>query len=231
MIALLCNDDGIAADGLAALRSVASKFFDEVWIVAPDGPRSQSGHQVTTDSPIYFEQREGRAFSVSGTPVDCVRVALTHLLPVLPDWILSGINHGGNLGRHDLAISGTVAAVREAGFFGVSGIAFSHFLRRGVELDWDLATTHVERVLPKLLADPPGSKFLWNVNLPHLSRDDPPPRIVVCDPEDQSLPVRYQETEPGVLHYTGEYHLRPRILGSDVAVCFGGDIAVSLAMR
>ena len=135
MIALLSNDDGIDADGLTALRRIAEALFDEVWVVAPASQMSQIGHRVTTDTPIRYERRGERAFAIDGTPADCVRVALAHLLPVAPDWVLSGINHGGNLGRHDFAISGTVAAVREAAFQGIPGVTLSHYLRRGLRVD------------------------------------------------------------------------------------------------
>ena len=95
MIALLTNDDGIEADGLKALEEIAADYFESVWLVAPADQMSQIGHRVTTDVPIRIEQKGERSFAVHGTPADCTRVALAHLLPERPDWILSGINHGG----------------------------------------------------------------------------------------------------------------------------------------
>jgi len=229
MLALLTNDDGIAAAGLAALRSVAEALFAEVWIVAPAAQMSQIGHRVTTDSPIRYEQRGERIFAVEGTPADCTRVALAHLLPRAPDWILSGINHGGNLGRHDFAISGTVAAVREAAFAGIPGVTLSHYLRRGLQVDWEKAAGRTRRVLEELLAETPGSGHFWNVNLPHPAEGEAEPRVVRCEQERHSLHVIYEEREPGQLSYIGDYHERPRVAGSDVDVCFHGDIAVTLA--
>lgn len=229
MKVLLTNDDGIDAAGLGALRALAKDFFEEIWVVAPSGPRSQIGHRVTTDAPILYEQREDHVFAVDGTPADCVRVALAHLLPSRPDWVMSGINHGGNLGRHDFAISGTIAAVREATLAGVPGIALSHYLRKNLTLDWDIATGLIAGVLPELLEKIPGEGRLWNVNLPHLAPGDPQPRIVHCPQEGQALLVSFEESKPGELFYSGEYHQRPRRPGSDVDVCFGGDIAVTLA--
>lgn len=229
MIALLSNDDGIDAAGLAALRAVAEAHFDEVWIVAPVSQMSQIGHRVTTDTPIRYERRGVRAFAVDGTPADCVRVALAHLLPVRPDWVLSGINHGGNLGRHDFVISGTVAAAREAAFQGIPGVTLSHYLRRGLAVDWDRAAGRVAAMLPGLLAEPPGAGHFWNVNLPHPAPGEPEPQVVRCEQERHSLHVLYREDEPGVLHYAGDYHERARVSGSDVDVCFGGHIAVTLA--
>lgn len=226
-IALLSNDDGIDAEGLAALRSVADERFDEVWVVAPAAQRSQIGHRVTTDEPIRYEARGERTFAIDGTPADCVRVALAHLMPVQPCWILSGINHGGNLGRHDTAISGTVAAVREGALFGIPGIAVSHYLRRGLPLDWEKAAARARRVFGELLAEPPGTGEFWNVNLPHSAPGDAEPRLVRCEQEIQPLQVRYEEREPGLLTYVGDYHERGRWEGSDVDVCFRGDIAVT----
>lgn len=227
MIALLTNDDGIDAEGLASLRAVASRFFDEIWVVAPREQQSQIGHRVTTDTPIGYESRGERCYAIAGTPADCVRVAWSTLLPVRPDWVLSGINHGGNLGRHDLSISGTVAAVREAALAGIPAIAFSHYLLRGHRVDWAAAAGRAGRVLAALLEEPPGEGHFWNVNLPHLVAGESEPQAVHCEPERQPLQVRYEKHEAGQLVYTGDYHERPRIDGSDVAVCFGGDIAVS----
>jgi 5'-nucleotidase len=229
MIALLTNDDGIDAAGLAALHRVAVSLFDEVWIVAPDSQMSQIGHRVTTDTPIRYEERGERRFAVTGTPADCTRVALARLMPVRPDWVLSGINHGGNLGRHDFAISGTVAAVREAAFAGIRGISLSHFLRRGIPLDWEKAADRVAPVIAGLLGEPLDDGHFWNINLPHPAPGEREPGVIHCGQERHSLHVHYEEKTPGELSYAGDYHERPRVPGSDVDVCFGGDIAVTLA--
>ena len=229
MIALLTNDDGIDADGLSALRRVALSIFDEVWVVAPVSQMSQIGHRVTTETPIHFEQRGDRRYAVGGTPADCTRVALSHLMPKRPDWVLSGINHGGNLGRHDFAISGTVAAVREAAFAGIRGIAVSHFMRRGLDLDWEKASGRVGAVLRALFDESLDEGHFWNVNLPHPAAGEREPQVVHCGQERHSLHVNYEEREPGKLFYASDYHDRPRVPGSDVDVCFGGDIAVTVA--
>ncbi len=227
MIALLTNDDGFDAEGLATLREVALKFFDEVWVVAPASQMSQIGHRVTTDVPIRYECRGDRDFAVEGTPADCTRVALACLMPSRPHWVLSGINHGGNLGRHDFAISGTIAAVREAAFAGIPGIAFSHYLRRGLPLDWKAASRRAGRTLEELIGKATNDGQFWSVNLPHPGPGDREPGIVYCEQERHPLMVRYDEIAPGQLRYAGDYHARSRISGSDVDVCFRGDIAVS----
>ncbi len=112
---LLTNDDGIDAPGLAALEAaVRSLPGAQVSIVAPDSERSLCGHRVTTHQPIYVSPRGEGRYSTSGTPADCVRVALFGL-GIRPDFVLSGVNAGGNMGQ-DLPISGTTASAREAAY-------------------------------------------------------------------------------------------------------------------
>lgn len=224
---LLTNDDGIDAPGLDALATAAERIFDEVWIVAPAEQASQIGHRVTTDEPLRAVEHGTRRFSVAGTPADCSRVALKHLLPREPDWVFSGVNHGGNLGRHDFAISGTVAAVREAAFHGVRGVAFSHYLRRDRDMRWEAVATEVARVFSRIADEELDSGEFWNVNFPHVGPQERSPDVVFCEQERQPLEVIFEPSDCGGLHYRGRYHERPREADTDVAVCFGGDIAVS----
>ena len=125
---LLTNDDGIDADGLQAL--LAARAFGEPVVVAPAGPQSGCSHTVDRSSPRRAAWR-GR-FAVHGTPADCTRIGLLKLVPDAT-WVLSGINHGGNLGA-DVYYSGTVAAVREAVLHGWPGIALSHYRKKGPRL-------------------------------------------------------------------------------------------------
>src|SRR6266581_219088 len=106
---LLTNDDGIDAAGLAALRA-AAEALGRPLVVAPAECHSGGGHCVTTHGPIHVRRRDQESYVIAGTPADCVRVALDRLAPGI-DLVLSGINHGGNLGA-DLYMSGTAAAVR-----------------------------------------------------------------------------------------------------------------------
>ncbi|MDF1823087.1 MAG: 5'/3'-nucleotidase SurE [Verrucomicrobiales bacterium] len=229
MRALITNDDGIDADGLAALVGLAEKRFKEVWVVAPMDQMSEIGHRVTTQKTIRFEERGERRFAVGGTPADCARVALAHLMPEKPDWILSGINHGGNLGRHDFVISGTVAAVREAAFAGIPGVAFSHFMKRGNPLDWSRAAEWAERGFESLIEEETAEGEFWTVNLPHPAEGDPEPVVQRCEQERHPLLVAYETVGANEIQYVGDYHERPRRPGSDVDVCFSGNIAVSKA--
>lgn len=227
MIVLITNDDGIEADGLAALRrAVSQQLLAEIYTVAPAGAMSLVGHRVTTHDPIKIEERGERSWAVHGTPADCVRVAIAKLMPVQPDWVFSGINHGGNLGQ-DTYISGTVAAAREAAYHGLRAAAFSHYMRRGVHLDWDVAARRVALVLQHLLDEDLKPGEHWNVNLPHLDPDDEDePSLMRTEPEPAPLGIGYEQAEGGLL-YNSAYFERQRQPGSDVDVCFGGEISVS----
>ncbi|XTZ19497.1 MAG: 5'/3'-nucleotidase SurE, partial [cyanobacterium endosymbiont of Rhopalodia fuxianensis] len=114
----------------------------------PKEQHSGCGHRVTTNRPIHLKKRSDSEYVVDGTPADCTRLALTQVAKETK-WVLSGINAGGNLGV-DIYISGTVAAVREAAIHGVPGIAISHWIKRPLVIDWDLATKWTAKVLEKL---------------------------------------------------------------------------------
>ena len=222
MTLILTNDDGIDAPGIRALRQALAE--QPTWVVAPDQHLSGCSHQMNRGGPIAIHQREDRAFAIGGTPADCTRVALSHLCPEAT-WVLSGINAGGNLGA-DVYVSGTVAAVREAALLRVPGIAISHYIRRRQPIDWALATQLAVDVLKTLMAEPLPPGCFWNVNLPHLSEGDPTPEIVLCPPCTQPLPLEFK-VEQSQFHYVGDYGNRRHDPESDVAVCFGGNIAVT----
>lgn len=221
MTIILTNDDGIDAPGIQALQQAVPR---ESMIVAPNKQYSGCGHQVTTLQEMKLEQRSTTEYALNGTPADCTRVAISHLAKNT-QLVLSGINAGGNLGT-DVYISGTVAAVREAAMHGIPGIAISHLIKRPLVIDWQTATRRTTKVLEDVLARslPPGS--FWNVNLPHLELDQPEPEIIFCEPSIDPLPVKFK-IEGSTYHYQGKYAQRDRTPGTDVDVCFGGNIAVT----
>jgi 5'-nucleotidase len=221
---LLTNDDGIAGPGLLALRDAALPLGVPI-VIAPTDAHSGCSHRVTTDAELHVEHHSAGWVAVSGTPADCVRVALHELAPDV-DWVLSGINAGGNLGA-DVWHSGTVAAVREAALHGKPGIALSHYRRRGMDFDWVRASRWVTAVLRQLMARSHEPGTFWNVNLPHLGADEPAPEVVICPLDRSPLPLNYRTIE-GRFRYSGDYHARPRLNGSDVDVCFSGRIAVTM---
>ncbi len=219
---LLTNDDGWDAPGLAALKELASEF-GEVHVLAPLEPHSYAGHRVTTDVPLRLTETGPRQWALSGTPADCVRVALMELVPGI-DWVLAGINRGGNLGA-DLFTSGTVAAAREAALLGKPAIAVSQFIRKGIPLDWDRSRELARPLLARLMPNGSARGHYWNINLPHLV-DGESAETVACDPDNLPLDVRYRR-EGETFHYSGSYPLRQRTPGKDVDLCFGGSITIS----
>jgi len=167
---ILCsNDDGILARGLDVLER-AARPLGEVWVVAPDREQSATSHALTLHHPLRPVQLGERRWQIDGTPTDCVMVAIEALMPERPDFVLSGINHGPNMGE-DVLYSGTVAAAMEGLALGVPSIAVS-FAGRVLRGDDHLLEDQVE-VLASLLAHLTAlpafpADTLLNVNLPRV---------------------------------------------------------------
>jgi 5'-nucleotidase len=222
MTIILTNDDGIDAPGIQALlKAVNDK---NVIIAAPADHQSGCGHQVTTTEPIKLQRRSDFEYAIFGTPADCVRIAISQICQDVK-FVLSGINAGGNLGV-DAYISGTVAAVREAAMHGIPGVAISHYRKAKLNYDWDLAAKWTSAILVDLLKRPLETGSFWNVNLPHLQPGDADPEVVFCQPCTKPLPVNYR-MEGDNFYYVGEYGKRDRTPGSDVDICFSGNIAIT----
>ncbi|MGF1488455.1 MAG: 5'/3'-nucleotidase SurE [Prochloraceae cyanobacterium] len=221
MTLILTNDDGIDAPGI---RSLQKAVKDKGIIVAPNQQYSGCGHQVTTSKPVKITKRSDRQYSVDGTPADCTRLGVTQLQKDVK-WVLSGINAGGNLGV-DTYISGTVAAVREAAILGIPGIAISHWIKKPLVIDWDLAADRTAKVLAKLWDTPLAPHSFWNVNLPHLPPGAPEPVIIFCKTSIEPLEMNYK-VDGDLYSYRGEYAKRDRAPGTDVDVCFSGNIAIT----
>lgn len=229
---LLTNDDGIDAPGLRALEEAVSGMPGcRISIVAPETEQSMCGHRVTTHGPIVVRQTGDQRWSVAGPSADCVRIAL-FALDLKPDWVLSGVNAGGNMGQ-DVVISGTLAAAREAAYHGIKAAAFSHYLIRDIPIEWPRISDWTRRVFAQLRQDPPGDAELWNVNFPHHPPGDlPMPDLQRCEPARSPLKVSFaalpaEAAATTHFQYTASYAERPRDPDSDVAVCFGGGIALS----
>jgi 5'-nucleotidase len=177
MRVLVTNDDGIQAKGIQALRRSLRELDDvEVHVVAPDSNRSATARSITTRSPLWVEEVEfddgDRGFATEGTPVDCVRFADLGLLGERPDLIVSGINHGSNLGD-DVTYSGTVAAAFEGIILGVPAIAISQQSAKGEmgfmpgrTFDFSFAASLAARLVEKMREEPMPEGTLLNVNVP-----------------------------------------------------------------
>lgn len=169
---LITNDDGILAQGIECLCAAAEPLGD-VTVVAPDREQSATSHSLTLHHPLRPIRRGERKWQVDGTPTDCVMLALEALMPTRPDFVLSGINHGQNMGE-DVLYSGTVAAAMEGLSLGVPSIAISF---AGGDLRADVSQlreqvkvlTPLLRHLTSLPAFPRDT--LFNVNLPPVSAD------------------------------------------------------------
>ena len=190
---MVTNDDGIHAAGIQALAETLTEL-GEVTVVAPDRERSAAGHSLTLHSPLRaFKLRPG-FYAVDGTPTDCVNMGIHSLLPFRPDLVVSGINHGANLGD-DITYSGTVAAAMEATLMGIPAIAVSlatfeqseHF--RG-------AARVALRVARQVLAHGlPADTFL-NVNVPNCPEQELNPPLITRQGKRSFVGKIVDKTDP-----------------------------------
>ena len=164
VLILLTNDDGIEAAGLAALEAAVAGL-GEVWTVAPATEQSAKSHALTMHEPLRVLTYGERRLAVTGTPADCVYLAVHHLLPARPTLVLSGINRGSNLAT-DIYYSGTVAGAREATTIDIPAIAASLWVRPDGAPHWATAQAVVRRVAEQVLRHGLPSGVLLNVNVP-----------------------------------------------------------------
>jgi 5'-nucleotidase len=170
---LICNDDGIYSEGILALaRSLSA--IGEVTVVAPDAERSATGHAITMYDPlrvqeIHLEGLKASCYSVDGTPADCVKLAVDHLMSEKPDIVFSGINRGGNLGT-DVLYSGTVSAAMEGAILGFPAAAIS--LASFENNDYTYAAEFASKVATKLFNESFPYGTLININVPNLPKKD-----------------------------------------------------------
>jgi 5'-nucleotidase len=160
---LLSNDDGFRAQGLNALRAALLPDADVV-VCAPESEQSASSHSLSLHRPLRLTEHGDGIFSIDGTPADCVYTAFfagTRILPRRPDLVLSGLNHGANLGD-DVFYSGTVAAAREGALRGVPALALS----AGLESDRAAAAREAARIALAVFHAQPSRPLLLNVNFP-----------------------------------------------------------------
>ncbi len=163
---LVTNDDGVDADGILSLAEAMAALGD-IWVVAPDRNQSAMSHALTLGTPLRVKRNSDQVFACSGTPTDCVFMAVLHLLPRAPDLVVSGINHGANLGE-DVSYSGTVSAALEAAIMGIPGIAFSH-VGTG-HRDFRDGETFAKQIATRVLREGLPRKTYLNVNFPDVPR-------------------------------------------------------------
>jgi len=173
LLILLTNDDGIYAPGLAALYQELRQL-GEVMVVAPESEQSAVGHAISLNTPLRVKKAplagDGWGWAVSGTPADCVKIALAELLPGTPELVVSGINLGPNVGINVL-YSGTVSAATEAAILGVKqAVAVS--LNTYKDADFATAARVTGKLLSRLKRQSMAKPLCLNVNLPALPEED-----------------------------------------------------------
>lgn len=163
---LVCNDDGIHSEGLRVLERVARTLTDDVWVVAPETEQSAASHSLTIHRPLRLREVGERRFAVDGTPTDCALIGIRHVLRGRPpDLVVSGVNHGSNLGE-DVTYSGTVAAAIEATLLGVPAIALSLEIRADRPHAWDTCEAFGPEAVRAAYGASRGAEVLVNVNFP-----------------------------------------------------------------
>lgn len=161
---LICNDDGIESEGLKILSEKLS-LKNDVMVIAPEQNRSACSHSLTLFTPVKikkYTKMKCRAYSISGTPADCVKIGFHIFEDFVPDVVVSGINKGHNLGS-DILYSGTVSVAMEAAFFNTAAFAFSAFSHG--ESDFSFFSDYAADIIDNLLPYS-DNKTVWNVNFP-----------------------------------------------------------------
>ena len=163
---LVTNDDGISADGIRVLERVARVLSDDVWVVAPEQEQSGASHSLTLHLPVRVRKVGEQCYAVSGTPTDCVLLALKQIIQDKPvDLVLSGINRGSNAGD-DITYSGTVAGAMEGAMLGVKSIAFSQFYDDPESIHWANTERFGPDLIRSLVAKEWPKNTFMNVNMP-----------------------------------------------------------------
>ncbi|MDQ8028482.1 MAG: 5'/3'-nucleotidase SurE [Brevundimonas sp.] len=167
---LLTNDDGIEAEGLECLERIARTLSDDIWVCAPQTEQSAKGRGITLTEPLRVNRLGEKRFAVTGTPTDCVILAVNDLMPAKPDLVLSGVNRGHNVGE-DVSYSGTVAGALQGMAFGIRSIALSQSLERfhdEVRAHWETAEAFAPGIISRLLEQKWAPGVVMNLNFPNL---------------------------------------------------------------
>jgi 5'-nucleotidase len=170
---LITNDDGILAPGLASLEAIAAEIGTEVWTVAPETDQSGLAHSLTLHNPLRIRELGERRYAVSGTPTDCVIMAVREIMKTPPDLVLSGVNAGANV-ADDVTYSGTIAAAIEGTLLGIPAIALSqgYSFADGTPVPFATAEAHGPAIIRGVLeAGIPRATFV-NVNFPDCGAEE-----------------------------------------------------------
>lgn len=192
---LVTNDDGVTAPGIRALIEIA-KDFGEVYVVAPDSPQSGMGHAVTINSTLFCDEievdTEVKEYACSGTPVDCVKLAVSQILPRKPDLCISGINHGSN-SSVNVIYSGTMSAAVEAGIEGIPAVGFS-LCDFSYNADFKAGEKFIKTIIAQVLEHKLPKGVVLNVNIPKLKEEEIK-GIKVCRQADAKWEEKFDRRE------------------------------------
>jgi len=164
---LITNDDGIDAPGIIALTEIMQSIA-EVVVVAPDSPQSGRGHAITIDSTLHIKKISDYQYSCSGTPADCVKIAINQILERKPDLCVSGINHGSN-SSINVIYSGTMGAAIEAGIDSIPAIGFSN-LNFKWDANFDASKIYAKEIAEHVLNKGLSQGIVLNVNIPNIEK-------------------------------------------------------------
>lgn len=164
---LVTNDDGIHAPGLKACEEIARALSDEVWVVAPEYDQSGVSHSLSLNDPLRLRQVGENTYAVKGTPTDCVIMGARHVMPSMPELVISGVNRGRNAAE-DVLYSGTVAAAKEAAVLGIPSFALSQaFTSQSKQAPhWKTAIQHGPGIIRKVLKEGIPRDVVININFP-----------------------------------------------------------------
>ena len=171
-VILVTNDDGITAPGLHALVD-AIKDLGDIFVVAPDSPQSGMGHAITINNLLRLDKVDLHGehwYQCSGTPVDCVKLAIDKILHRQPDLCVSGINHGSN-SSINVIYSGTMSAAMEGAIEGIPSAGFS-FLNHSLDADFEACKPYIRKIAKNILEKGLPKGTLVNVNIPNLPKDE-----------------------------------------------------------
>ena len=232
---LVSNDDGILANGIKALIEALSKNHN-VYVVAPDRERSAAGHSITLHTPLRVEEVDAkygakRCWMTTGTPGDCVKIAVNAILAndELPDMVISGINHGPNLGG-DILYSGTVSCAMEGAVLGIPSIAVSLASLRTEYENFKLTAEFTSNLINKLGNYKIPSKTVLNINVPGLEKEDIA-GVVITELGKRIFSDRYERrVDPrGEVYYwmAGELINEPEDAKTDIAAVRNNKISIT----
>jgi 5'-nucleotidase len=231
---LLTNDDGIHAQGLAALEAVARTLSDDVWICAPESEQSGAARSLTLSEPLRYRRLGERRFAIQGTPTDCVMLGVEHLMDgAKPDLVLSGVNRGLNAAE-DVTLSGTVAGAIEGMALGIPAIALSQMMEAysgDHREDFAVAEAFAARLISRLVEAGWPQDVILNVNFPlgPVSRVE---SVEVTRQGFRDVSIRYAEKRTdlrGRSYYWLGFRNSPSrpVEGTDLRAAYEGRISVT----